>query len=142
MLIDERLTFAWDEEPEGSAGTTKLGKAIDLGVEADQGEGYPLYLVIKIGAAMVGGTSINFQLVTDEADDMDTDEVVLFQTGAIVTAAMTAGATVAMIAIPKADYKRYLGILITEVGTFSAGTIKAFITQDPPNWRAYPEGNN
>jgi hypothetical protein len=142
MLIDERLTFAWDEAPEGSAGTTVLGDVIDLTEEVDQGEGYPLYLVIKIGTATAGGTSIDFQLITADNAALSSGDVTLYSTGAIATAAMTAGATVAMIAIPKADYKRYLGMKITEVGTFSAGTIKAFITQDPPAWRAYPEGNN
>lgn len=142
MLIDERTTFAYGEELAGSAGTAKLGKALDLSVEANQGEGYPMYLVIGMSVAAAGGTSVAFNLVTADNAALSSNPVTLLSTPAIVTANLGAGALAIVAAIPKAKYKRYLGITATEVGTFSAGSVYAFLTQDPPAWRAYPEGNN
>lgn len=142
MLIDTRTTFAWETALAGSAGTAKIGDAIDLSVESNMGEGYPMYLVISMSEAAAGGTSAAFNLVTADDEALTTNAVTLLSTGAIVTADLPAGALAIVVAIPKADYARWLGLTATEVGTFSAGSIRAFLTQDPPAWRAYPEGNN
>lgn len=144
MLIDLRTAFAYPAEGvDGSAGTVKLGEALDLtAFPTDMGEGYPLYLVILVETAASGGTSINYHLTTAENSALTTNPVDLLTTGAIVIASHTAGAQLLAVPLPKADYKRWLGIRITRVGTVSAGAVRAFLVQDPPSWRAYPEGNN
>jgi hypothetical protein len=146
MLIDTRTTFAWDVALPGiagSAGTAKIGLALDLrAAPTDMGEGYPMYLVIVVGTAFAGGTSAAFNLVTADNVALSSNPVTLLSTPAITTANLPAGATAIVVAIPKANYKRYLGLTVTEVGDYTAGTIKAFLTVDPPAWRAYPEGNN
>lgn len=142
MLIDTRSTFAWEAAVDGGAATVKLGKAMDLSVEADQGEGYPLYLVIMVPTTVTGGTSIAFELVTDDAAALDDAPVVLLSSSAQAIATLAAGRMVLAVPLPKAEYKRYLGLRITRVGTVTAGAVSAFLVQDPPNWRAYPEGNN
>jgi len=145
MLIDTRTTFAWATAfpgIAGLAGTAKIGDALDLSVVSDMGEGYPMYLVIQMSTAAAGGTSAAFNLVTADNEALTTNPVTLFSTGPIVTASLILNASVIVIAIPKADYKRWLGLTITEVGNFTTGAIRAFLTQDPPAWRAYAEGLN
>lgn len=146
MLIDTRTTFAWDVALPGiagSAGTAKIGDAIDLTVaSSDMGEGYPMYLVISVGTTFAGGTTAAFNLVTADNEALSTAPVTLLSTPAIATASLPAGALAIVVAIPKASYKSWLGLTVTEVGDYTAGTIKAFLTLDPPAWRAYAEGNN
>lgn len=142
MLIDTRTTFAYEEDVDGTAGTVKLGKAIDLEVLADQGEGYPLYFVALVSTAAAGGTSIAVNLVTADNAALDSNPVTLLSTPAIAIATLVAGYRIIAVAIPKASYKRYLGMTITRVGTVTAGAISGFLVQDPPAWRAYAEGNN
>lgn len=144
MLLDNRLRFLAGTALAGSAGTAKRGEAIDLSVApTDQGEGYPLYLVILCTGAPAGGTSAQFNLVTADNEALSSNPVTLLSTPAIATAALLAGVQLLVVPLPKATYKRWLGITVTEVGTFSTpGTFEAFLVQDPPNWRAYAEGNN
>lgn len=146
MLIDERTTFAWETTIPTATGAAKFGEVIDLTAEdTNQGEGYPLYLVILITTAMTssGSATIKFELVTDEADDLDTEDVVLLETPQADFDDFAVGDFVIVVPIPKADYKQYLGVR-SVVGTaaLTAGAATAFITRDPPAWRAYPEGNN
>lgn len=142
MLIDTRSTFAWEEDVDGAAGTAKVGEAMDLEVEANQGEGYPLYLVILFTTTTAGGTSTAYNLVTADNAALSSNPVTLLSTPVYAVAAGTAGTYAIVVPIPKADYKRYLGITVTRVGTVTAGAISAFLVQDPPAWRAYPEGNS
>ena len=142
MLIDTRTTFAFEEAVDGAAGTVKLGKALDMSVAADQGEGYPLYLVILFTTTTAGGTSTQYNLVTADNAALDSNPVVLLGTPAIPVASGVAGTYAIVVAIPKANYKRFLGINLTRVGTVTAGAVSAFLVQDPPSWRAYPEGLN
>lgn len=143
MLIDTRTTFAWEEGVDGSAGTVKLGEALDLtAFPTDMGEGYPLYLVILFTTTTAGGTSTAYSLVTADNAALSSNPVTLLATPAIPVASGVAGTMAIVVALPKANYKRYLGVNLTRVGTVTAGAVSAFLVQDPPNWRAYPEGLN
>lgn len=142
MLIDQRTTFAWEEDVDGTAGTVKLGEALDLTVASNMGEGYPMYLVILFTTTTAGGTSTAYNLVTADNAALDSNPVTLLTSPVYPVAAGVAGVQAVVVAIPKAAYKRWLGITVTRVGTLTAGAVSAFLTQDPPAWRAYPEGNN
>ena len=142
MLIDTLTTFAWEEGVDGTAGSVKLGEAIDLSVESNMGEGYPMYLVIQFTTTTAGGTSTAYNLVTADNEALTTNATTLLTTPVFPVASGVAGVQAIVIAIPKADYKRWLGITVTRVGTVTAGAVTAFLTQDPPAWRAYPEGLN
>jgi hypothetical protein len=144
MLIDTRTQFAENAAFDGGAGTVKHGDAIDLSVApTDQGEGYPLFFVASIGTtAGAGGTSLAVNLVTADNEALDSNPVTLLSTPAIATASLTAGARLIAVPLPKATYKRWLGVTITRVGTLSAGTLRTFLVQDPPNWRAYKDAVN
>jgi hypothetical protein len=143
MLTDKLNTFGNPVNVFGAAATTKVGTAIDLTVApVDQGEGYPLWFWAVISTAQTGGTSIEIQLVTADNEALSTNPEVIYTTGAIAAASFLARSIIASVALPKRNYRRWLGIRSVTVGTSTAGAIKAFLVQDPPNWRAYPEGNN
>lgn len=143
MILDKLNAFALQEDFFGGAATAKVGDAVDLtATDSDMGEGYPMYFVALVTEDMAGGTSMQVNLVTADDDALSTNKVTLVSSAVVALADATAGAKLLMVALPKADYARYLGITVTRVGTSTAGALSAFLTQDPPNWRAYPEGNN
>lgn len=143
MLIDKSWLFAQNEDLAGSAGTAKIGAAFDASVRADQGVGEPLWLVAMVGdEALAGGTSVAIQLVTADNEALTTNVTVLAQSATVLTAAGAIGASLWAIQLPSAYYRQWIGLRAVEVGTFSGGTITAFLTQQPDQWRAYAEGNN
>lgn len=143
MILDKLSQFADSEDFFGAAGTAKIGNAIPLGAAGPNlGEGHALHLVIGVTEAMAGGTSVQFNLVTADNAALDSNPVTLLSTPVLTTASVTLGLQALVVALPKATYKAFLGITATRVGTSTAGEIDAFLTMDPPTWRAYPEGLN
>jgi hypothetical protein len=143
MLIDSRSRFANAAEFFGAAATAKIGQAIDLiAAPTDLGEGNPLHWVVQLGAAVTGGTSVEFQLVTADNAALSSNPVVLVSSGAVAVADLTLNRRVLAVQLPKANYKRYLGLRVVRVGTSTTGTVTSFITDHAPSWRAYPEGMN
>jgi len=143
MIMDKLTAFALKQNFFGTAATAKIGDALDLtAFPTDMGEGYPMYLVVLVTTAMAGGTAMTVNLVTAANAALDSGPVTLLSSAAVAQAAATAGTQVLVVALPKASYKRYLGVTVTRTGTSTAGAISAFLTQDPPSWRAYPEGLN
>lgn len=153
MILDERTEFCDATSVAASAGTALVGDVIDLGAaDIDVGNGQPLYLVLKCATSIITGGAagtIKFQLASDAQAAIATDgsATVHFDTGTFVTDGddaneLDAGATIAVIALPRssvATYERYLGILVTTATTTTtAGAIDAFLTLDPEGWKAYP----
>lgn len=131
----------------GGAGSYIIGDQIDLGVDRNIGVAPglgQLYLVITVDTAATSGGSATgqFSLVTD-ADPALGSPVVIFSTPAFAVANMTAGAILAVVALPVSDaYERYIGIQqTTGTAAFTAGKINAFLTHTPPARRAYPQGD-
>ena len=153
MWIDERAEFCDATATQGAAGSTALvGDVMDLSVNRDIGQGHPMYLVIQVTTAFSGGTSAQFTLASDSSATIavDGNQTNHWQSDVFTTAQLTAGFTFGF-ALPFGDtargedtagYERYLGILVTDVGTNTAGAINAFLTPDPYGWTAYPDGNN
>lgn len=147
MIIDTRTQFASATALNtGAAGTYTLGDVIDLKASGlDIGHGEPLYLVIQVSTTATSGGSAtaNFTLASDSTASIATDgsASVHYTTGAIALSALTAGTMVAVAALPQGTYERYLGLLqTTGTAAFTAGKINAFLTLDPPKWKAYPDG--
>lgn len=147
MIIDTRTQFcAATALNTGAAGTYAIGDVIDLKKNGlDVGHGGSLYLVIKAATAATSGgaATASFALASDSTAALATDgsASVHFTTGPIALAKMTAGATLAVIELPTADYERYLGLLqTTGTAAFTGGSVNAFLTLDPPKWKAYPDG--
>jgi len=145
MILDERGEFADATAlSTAGAGTTNLGDQIPLSVARNVGSPpRPLYVVIQVVAAVTGATSVAFQLVSDSVNPplVDGTQTVHWTSKALAPAALLAGTTVAVIPLPGEPpaYELYLGIQAVIVGTASAGSVNAFLTHDPKQWKAYPD---
>lgn len=147
MILDEFNEFADATALNtGVAASYLVGDVIDLGATSqDVGNGEPLYLVIQVATTATSGGAATgaFHLVSDaqEAIAVDGTATYHFSTSAKAVATLTAGTTVAIVALPWGTYERYLGILqTTAVAAFTAGAINAFLTKDPAKWVAMPDG--
>ncbi len=151
MILDERSEFADALAiPTGGAATTLLGDVMDLESVRDIGQGHPLYLVIQVSTAFVGGTSFQFVLASDAqaAISVDGTESRHYLSDVFAVADLVQGFQM-IIPLPMGDvaasvtpYERFLGILGVGAGTQTAGAINAFLTPDPHGWRSYPDANN
>lgn len=120
-------TDKWDTQG------TAIGGAI-----RNLGAGAPLYAVITVGAALTGGTAVDFRLVSD-ADSSVGSPTTHASTGAIADASLTAGAQF-ILAFPNAHtYERYVTVNAVSTGTHGAGDYTAFVTNNPAQYRAYAD---
>lgn len=110
-----------------STNTVDLGTARDIG----QGTDYP-ELHAFIGTAVAGGTSTEFQVITADDAALTTNVTVVGSSGAIATAALTAGKRIAVMINPQITntVRRYLGARYVITGTNSAGTVTAHFGLD------------
>lgn len=146
MMIDARTQFcAGTPLNTGAVGSYPLGNVMDLKKSGlDVGHGGSLYLVIQMVTAATsgGGATATFTLASDSTATLATDGTASahFSTGPIALAKMTAGAVLAVIEVPASSYERYLGLIQTSgTAAFTGGTVNAFLTLDPPKWKAYPD---
>lgn len=145
MITDSRTTFALGTALNtGGAGSYLLGDVIDLEDLRDIGDGNPIFLVISVATSATSGGSATaaFSLCSDaqEAIAVDGSQTVHASTGARAVAGLVAGTEVFIMALPMEGvvYERYLGIVqTTAVAAFTGGTVNAFLTQTPQNWKAY-----
>lgn len=151
MILDERTEFA-DATALSTAGTglAAIGDVIDTSVARNLGNGgVPVYLVIQVTTAATSGGSatVAFQLVSDSVAPPAANgtETLHWESAAIPVASLIAGYTLIVPLPPEGSlaYERYLGVQ-QNVGTaaLTAGAVNAFLTLDPSQWRAYPDGAN
>lgn len=154
MILDEKLEFADATSVAASAGTALIGDVIDLGSTSNYpANGEPLYLVIQTDTEIITAGSagtIQFFLASDAQAAIATDgsATVHLSSASLVTddaaansAALNAGGTILMAALPMGTYERYLGILCTTgTTTTTAGKINAFLTKDVARWIATADG--
>lgn len=143
MILDERTEFCDATALNtGAPGTFVLGDQIDISVSRDLGGEKAARLRIAVATAATGvGASGEFQLVSADNAALTTNPVVHYSTGAIAVGSLTAGAVVADVEMPRAVYKRYVGIRqVTTGAAFTAGAIDANLAFDTHAWRAYTDG--
>lgn len=116
---------------------------IDLSQAREIGEGADVYFVFTVGStAFAGGTSITFQVVTDDNAALSSPTVVA-ATAAITTANLGAGAQFVVAVPPQIASlgERYLGAQYTVSGTYSAGTVTADVVHNVQDGKKYyPSG--
>jgi hypothetical protein len=110
---------------------------LDIGDEA--------YLVVStVAAATDTGNDATLTITLESADNeaLSTNPIVHVSTGPLAFAAFSpAGAGLVRIRLPKALYRRYLGVRYTVAsGPLTAGTFDAFIAENIDNQRAYRSG--
>lgn len=159
MIMDKLLEFADGVSVAASAGTALIGDVINLqSIGRDIGlTERPLYLVVLCQTSIITAGSagtIQFFLASDAQEAIDTGgaATIHLTSPAFVTDGddandLDAGAVIFRSALPQANsvypYEQYLGILATVASqTVTAGAIDAFLTFDPPNWKALPDAQN
>ena len=135
MILDNFLRVSTAQAVTTTAVSTDK---IDLLQAREIGEGADLFFVFTVGTAFSGGTSITFQVVTDDNASLSSPTVVA-ASAAIVTASLTAGAQF-IVAIPPQIAslgERYLGAQYTVSGTYSAGTVTADVAHNIQDGRKF-----
>lgn len=142
MIIDALLEFSDNQQVLATAISANVA---DRGAQAvldnptqDLGTGEDVYLVISVGTAFAGATSLQADFVSDSAANLTTAPVTHLSTGAVPVASLTGGIIFAA-KLPAGSYKRYLGVKYTIAGTGTAGNVDAFITKDAQLYRAYAD---
>lgn len=150
MIMDERLELCDATSLNtGAAGTYLLGDQVDLGATSpgDIGEGEQLFLVISVDTTVTSGGSatVAFTLASDDTASIATNGTATphLVTPTYAVATLVAGFMRSFPLPPRVSAERYLGLLqTTAVAALTAGKINAFLTKNPPNFRAYPDGVN
>lgn len=136
-LFDAMFELSDDQVlTDSSAASTNI---IDMVVEnLEMGAGSPYWLNVKVGTAFAGGTSIVVALTYDTAAPIDGSSTVVWQTRAIPltdTAAPsldTAGEYLIRMPLPyNFDEESIVGLYYTVTGTFTAGTLNAWLDNGP-----------
>jgi hypothetical protein len=135
MITDKLLRVSEDQALTTTAVSTNT---IDLSIARDMGEGNDLYMNFAVTAALTGGTSVKFEVITSAAADLSSPTVI-GSTDAIVTASLVAGYNTAVRLNPQIASKgqRYLGARYTISGTYSAGTVTADVVETIQDGKKY-----
>lgn len=144
MILDEKLEFLDATSVAAAAGTAVVGDVVNLD-DAGRDLLDTLYLVISVSTAFTSGgaATVDIRLTTAANAALDSGPVDIWTTGAQAYTALTAGTTY-IVPLPKAlAFKQYLGIrVVTATATTTAGSLNAFLTNDPQNWKAYADAQN
>lgn len=148
MILDELLEFCDNVSVAAAAGTALVGDVVDLGTDGvNDVDG--MYLVIRTGDTEIitGGTAgtVQFFLASDAQAGITTgftqhlaSAVLVTDDSAANSTALNSGEAILVAQLPRGVYERYLGIMVTTaVTTTTAGTINAFLTRNPPSWKAF-----
>ncbi|CCI77566.1 unnamed protein product [Klebsiella pneumoniae subsp. rhinoscleromatis SB3432] len=143
MFVDAQLEFSDSQAITASAASTNIidfNPAFDYNTVIDAGAGEPTFLVVIPGVTFTatGAATLTIELRSYANEDLSDTPTVIFTTTARALSTLVAGKPAAVVALPSAEYKRYLSLYYTvEKGPFTAGTLDAFITKDAQTWRAY-----
>lgn len=135
MITDKLLRVSEDQAVTTTAFSTDT---IDLKIARDMGEGHNLFMNFAVTTAMVGGTSIKFEVVSSANANLSSPTVI-GSSDAVVTASLTAGKNVAVAINPQiaSNGERYLGARYTVSGTYSAGAITSDIVETVQDGQKY-----
>lgn len=98
---------------------------VDLGTARDIGEGKDLFGRFEVTVAGTTGTSVEMQIIAADAANLTGNVAVIGTTGAILTAALTAGARFACRVNPRLASKgqQYIGARYVSVGAMAGITV-------------------
>lgn len=152
MFVDTQTEFSDSQAVTATAISTNVidtqaalgaGTALSNGnTVQDIGQGEDVYLVVTTAVTCtdVGSdATLTLTLESDSAATLASAPVVHFATSALAFASYaTAGSIVALVKLPAADYKRYLGVRYTiGAGPLTAGAFDAFLTKDIQRYKVY-----
>ena len=145
MILDNNAILSGSvANTAGAAGTVIAGQTVtgagtsvlstntyDLGVARDIGKGESLDVAIEVTTAVVGGTSVQFQIIQADDAALSVNVQVIVQTDAIPIASLVLGAQIP-VHVDRVDpypARRYLGVRYVQVGTVTAGAYFAAIVK-------------
>jgi hypothetical protein len=155
MFIDLQTTFDGSTTGAGvKTGTAVTATAISANVidlrqaatpaVADEGVN-PAQTILFVQSdgsadfAAAGAATLTITLESDSTANLATAPVVHFSTAAIGKAAILKNTVLVRVALPSADYKRFLGLRYTvATGPFTAGGILGWISPDMQRNIVYP----
>jgi hypothetical protein len=139
MLIDAFNIFDNNVAITATAVSTNIYDTLSVG---DIGIGTPPYLVVNIGTAFAGSSTLTITLQTDDNSSFSSP-VAVYVSRAITVAEMTAGKQLLNLPIPS-GCERYLRVAYTVSSTsFSAGTVTSFLALEQAEARRhYPTNFN
>lgn len=132
----------------GAAGTYLVGNVMDLTRARDIGNGHRLFLVINVDTAVTsaGAATVQFIFASDAQAAIATDgsATAHWTSLAIPKATLVAGyQLIVPLPLEAPAYEAFLGILqVTGTAALTAGKINAYLTLEPPKWKAYPNSAN
>lgn len=118
--------------------TTGFPTLEDEGMNPDES-----WLIVQVQTAAAGGDAAKTLTITlESAADagLTSGPVVHYTTTAITGATLIAGYVAVRLALPSADYKRFIGLRYTVSAGFTSFNIRAFLTADPQRNIIYPVG--
>lgn len=145
MIIDKRTEFAKAVALNtGGAGDYVIGDQVDLSVAGrDAGLFEDLWFVVRVDTSCASANStatLAVSLATSANADLSAADKLVTSPAYVIPAA---GTLILAVKLPKATYKRYLGIIqTTGVQAFSDGKIDAFLVSDLAAWKAYADAVN
>lgn len=143
MFVDAQLEFSDSQAITASAASTNIidfNPAFDYNTVIDAGAGEPTFLVVtpSVTFAAAGAATLAIELRAYANEDKSDTPTVIFSTPAKALGSLVAGKPVVVVALPSANYKRFLSLQYTvATGPFTAGALDAFITKDAQTWRSY-----
>ncbi len=144
MLIDTHFEFCDETAVNAAAGAALVGSAEDFDVEVtDPASGRNVYLVIQVTAAFTsaGAATVSFEFRSDATASVHpTTGTLHLKTAVFPYTDLIRGKRIIM-QLPQGipAYERYCGIIVVTAGaTTTAGSINAFLTLEPENWKSYP----
>jgi len=143
MFIDSRLRFANALAVPTAIGAAAVGDTIDAGADGAIGNSDGLYLVVNATAAFTsaGAATVAFELVSDVTPVIGAAPTVHASTAAIPVASLIPGFQIFKVELPIDVYNRYLAVrAVVAAAVLTAGSIDAFITNDPFVHRIFPDG--
>jgi hypothetical protein len=149
VIMDSTAEFC-DATALSTAGTglALVGNVMDLTKVRDIAQGKTVYLVISVDTAVTsaGAATVSFILASDAQAAIATDGSATqhYASAAIPKATLVAGYQLIIpLPLEAPAYEEFLGIL-QNVGTaaLTAGKINAYLTLNPPKWKAYPNAVN
>lgn len=133
MSMTDRQT--WLSRAQALTTGTEYSDAYDAGLARDIGRGHPVRALVTVSTTFADGTNETINLVESANADLSSPTV-LATTGAVLEAALTAGAKLMDVAIPKTS-KRYVGFQFVASGTHTAGAVNALLVLDTDSGDSY-----
>lgn len=157
MLMDSRAEFTTGTSMIRTASATafNVGNTIDTQVGSantlqNLGED-PIYLVICVTASILAASAgtLVFRLVSDAVDPPDVSSATVHFTSPTYVTDIDANNSldighILVFALPREKrYERYLGLqAIAATANTTAGSVKAFLSDDARTWAAYADAIN